>query len=405
MAGDDHKRVAFETARLELARLRVDGAGHVPSLQGALRLCADAVRTERVGFWRFSDDHTRLVLVLGYCRSTAEWSGGELLSAHRFPAYWEAANSRRVIAADDALTHPATAELADGYLRPLGIGALLDAPVFRDGAVIGVICFEHVGPARAWTSDELSFASTAGDLIALQLEQADRLAAEAEARLKTGMRVSADQLELLDSLCRGLAHDFSNVLLAVELVGGKLARAGQPDLAERLRSCAEVGGNLVSQLRRFGARGTDDGPRLPVRAVIERLMPIVVTLVRDHAKVEVHLDELAADEVAAIPATHLEQIVLNLCLNARDAVGAGGTIAVRAYPTPRAIAVTIGDDGVGMTPEIAARVWERNFTTKPHGTGLGLATVRALVDEHGAAIEFTTAPGAGTTFTLTLPRA
>lgn len=403
MAGDEPKRVAFETARLELARLKVDDDGHRSALQAALRLCANAVKVERVGFWRFAADDSRLELELGYAATTDEWSAGEILPAHRYPVYWRAIRARRVIAADDAHHHEDTSELADSYLRPLGIGALLDAPVFRSGAVIGVICFEHVGVARPWSDAELSFASTAGDLIALQLEQADRLKAEADARLRTGRRVAADRLELLDSLCRGIAHDFANVLLAVELVAAKIAKQGPAELAASLRSCADVGGNLVGQLRRFGARSADEQPRLPVRAVIERLMPIINTLVRDQATVSVDLTELPADAVVAMPAAHLEQIVLNLCLNARDAVADDGLIAVRGAVVPGAVLVTVRDDGIGMTPEVLAQIWERDYTTKTEGTGLGLATVRALVDEHHATIDVVTAPDCGATFTVTLP--
>lgn len=405
MAGEEPKRVAFETARLELARLRIEDSNQRAALQAALRLCANAVKVDRVGFWRFADDESRLVLELGYTVSDDEWCAGEVLAGHRYPVYWQAVRSRRVIAADDALTDEDTAEMAESYLRPLGIGALLDAPVFRSGAIIGVICFEHVGGPRPWTEAELSFASTAGDLIALQLEQADRLAAEAEARLRTGRRVAADRLDLLDSLCRGIAHDFANVLLAVELVAAKIAKQGPPELAASLRSCADVGGNLVGQLRRFGARSADEHPRLSTRAVIERLMPIINTLVRDQASVEVDLSELADGAVTAMPAAYLEQIVLNLCLNARDAISSDGTIVVRARTTATDVVLTVRDDGVGMPPEVLARIWERDYTTKAHGTGLGLATVRALVDEHGATVAVETAPGAGTTFLVTLPLA
>lgn len=397
--------MAFETARLELARLRVNmEVGHEVALQGALRLCARTLKVDRVGYWRFGDDRKSLALALGYTLSTDEWNAGDVLLASKYPAYWVAIESRRVIAAHDARHDPATHELAESYLAPLGIGALLDAPVFRAGELIGVMCFEHVGAARTWTADELSFASATGDLVAMVLEQSARLAAEAALRVAAGRAAAAEKLELVERLARGVAHDFANVLLAVELVAARVARDGDADAAASLRACAEVGGNLVAQLRRFGERGRRDA-RAPVRTVIEHMLPILTTLLRDTATIEVTLDDLPADRTVAMPAGHLEQLVLNLCLNAKDALRDRGTIRLQATATATAVVVTVTDDGVGMTDAVRARIWEPYFTTKPTGTGLGLATVKAIVDEAGATIEVTSAPGAGTAFIVTIPGA
>ncbi|MBK9030155.1 MAG: GAF domain-containing protein [Myxococcales bacterium] len=406
MGGTDRNRVAFETARLALARLRIgaDAADHEVALLGALQLCAHTVKVERVGFWRFAHDRTVLELALGYARSSSDRSSGEVLLGSRHPTYWAAINERRLIAAHDAQHDPATAELAARYLIPLGITSLLDAPVFRAGELVGVVCFEHVGPARTWTADELAFATTTADVVAMALEQADRLLAEAALRVQTGRLAAAEKLDVIERLCRGLAHDFANVLLAVELVGGRLAQRGDAELAESLRGCAQVGGNLVGQLRRFAARGEDAPPRLAVRAVLERMVPIVVTLVRDTAAVEVEVEGLPPDAEAALAPTHLEQIILNLCLNARDAITAPGTIRLRARADDTAVVLEVSDDGAGIPPELLERIFEPYFTTKASGTGLGLATVKAIVDEADAAIEVGSVVGRGTTFTLTLPR-
>ncbi|MEZ4401644.1 MAG: ATP-binding protein [Kofleriaceae bacterium] len=405
MGQADPDRVAFETARLELARLRVsEDADQLAPLRHGLRLCARTVKVERVGFWQFTAARAALQLTLGYTASTDEWHGGEVLVSRRHQAYWDAIAGRRILAAHDARTDPMTCELTDHYLVPLGITSMLDAPVFRAGELIGVICFEHVGPARTWSADELSFASASADLVAMVLEQGDRLAAEAALRVRTGKLVVADKLDVLESLCRGLAHDFANVLLAVNLVSARLAKRGDAELATSLRSCAEVGGNLVGQLRRFGSRAAPVPERLPVRQVLERLVPIIVTLVRDEAAVVVELTELPPDVVATMTAAHLEQVVLNLCLNAKDAITAPGTIQVVAAADERAVTVQVRDDGAGIPADILERIWEPLYTTKAHGTGLGLATVRAIVADAGATIAVDTAVGHGTTFTITLPR-
>ena len=405
MAGTDRNRVAFETARLALARLRVGADDASEVLMGAMRLCAHTVKVERVGLWHFTPDQGALELTLGYTRSADERCSGEVLLASRHPAYWAAIQDRRIIAAHDAQHDPATRELAVGYLAPLGITSLLDAPVFRAGALVGVICFEHVGPARTWTADELTFASSTADVIAMALEQADRLTAEAALRIHAGRLAAAEKLELLERLCGGLAHDFANVLLAVELVGGRLAQRGDAELADSLRACAQVGGNLVGQMRRFAARGHDAPHQLPVRTVVERIVPIVTTLVRDTATVAIDVAALPIDTVTALAPTQLEQILLNLCLNARDAIRDTGTIVVRGRIDDGAVVLEVSDDGAGIADDIVDRIWEPYFTTRAQGTGLGLATVKAIVDEAGATISVVSAPGRGTTFTLTVPRA
>ena len=403
MADRDARRVAFETARLELARLRVSAdAGHEVALQTALRLCARTLKVERVGFWRFTPDRTALQCELGYTLSTGEWNAGDTLSGARFPRYWAALAGRRVVAASNARTDPDTAELTERYLVPLEITSLVDVPVFRAGELIGVICHEHVGAPRTWTPDELTFSSAAGDLLSMLLEQADRLAAERELRLRTGKLLAAEKLEMLIGLAKGLAHDFNNLLLAIELVGNKLALRGDGELAASLQACAEMGTNLVGQLKRFGAR--DVGSHQPARGVIERIVPILETLIRDVAAVEVDLHGLDPRVATALTDAQLEQVVLNLCLNARDAIAGHGTVRLGARDTHDEVVLTVTDDGAGMTPEVAAQIWQPYFTTKAHGTGLGLATVRAILDEVGASIDLDTAPGRGTTFSLHLPR-
>ena len=406
MAGSDRNRVAFETARLELARLRVNTeTGHEVALQSALKLCARTLKVERVGYWQFTDDRSALALVLGYELSSDDWSAGDVLPAARHPRYWRAVEARRIIAARDARTDPDTAELAATYLVPLGISSVLDAPVFRAGELAGVVCFEHVGAPRTWGPDEVSFASATGDLVAMVLEQAARLEAESALRVQSGLRIAADKLDLVESLCRGLAHDFANVLLAVDLVGEQLAQRGDGKLAESLHACAALGGNLVGQLRRFAARGENDPPRMPVRAVLERMVPVLTTLVRDSAELKVELDALPPDLESTLAPPQLEQIILNLCLNARDALVDRGTIEVTASLEPSTIELVVRDNGTGMDEDVLAHIWEPYFTTKRHGTGLGLATVKSIVDSVGATITVDSIVGTGTRFTLRLPRA
>jgi len=343
--------------------------------------------------------------------SGEERGGGDGLFGTPYPSYGSGRRAKRVFAVADAIFDPATRELAETYLRPLGIGAMLDAPVFRAGELIGVVCHEHVGGPRPWTADELHFAGTVADLISMALEQADRLAAEEQLRGYLGVMIAAEQLAVMESLCRAVSHDFANLFAVVELVAGSMANgSARPlkldELAGSLRSVATVGTGLLNQMRRFGARAAHHARALPLRQVIDRVLPILGTLTREVASVEIDL-ALGDDDVAAVPDERIEQMILNLILNARDAIRGDGHVHIKvgAHRDADQLVVEVSDDGVGMTPEVLARIWEPYFTTKSHGTGLGLVTVRTIVQESGGSIAVASTLGEGTRFEVRLPAA
>ncbi len=400
-------RVAFETARLELARIQIKPlSGQSHALEHALKLCARTLKVERVGYWELSPDGERLVCRLVYSLARDEIGAGDVLTRSRYPTYWTALHEKRVIAAHDVSADPATAELWTSYLRPLGIGAMLDAPVYRSGELCGVVCLEHVGPARTWTAEEINFGSSVADLFSMLLEQGDRLAAQEQLRLHIGDVVASEKLAVLEDLSRAVAHDFANLITAVELVAARLRqRSGEDvELATGLESVAHVAGDLLGQLRRFGARTTAGPVTLPLRQVVERIAPILSTLTRGVAELSVEL-AVEPDDVAAVTADKLEQIILNLTLNARDAIDIHGKVTLRARPDGDALVIEVADDGAGMAPQVVERIWEPYFTTKKTGTGLGLATVRAIVTAVGGTIDVETTLGVGTTFRVRLPRA
>ncbi len=399
-------RVAFETARLELARLRVKPeVGQEVTLQNALRLTARTLKVERVGYWVFSDDATTLTNRLNYSLTTDEYGAGGVVAGGPYPRYWAALREQRVIAVADAVTDPRTSELGSSYLTPLGIGAMMDAPVFRAGALIGVVCHEHVGGPRTWTADEVQFASTVADLLSMMLEQADRLAAEQKLASYVGAMLATEQLAVLEHMCRAVSHDFNNLFAVIELVAGTLTstavRPKLDELAGSLRSVVTIGTGLLGQMSRFGARAVDPH-RMPLRQVIERVMPILGTLTREVATVEVALD-VGDGDIAALAADRIEQLILNLILNARDAISQRGTIHVGARRDGDVLVVEVADDGAGMAADVVSRIWEPYYTTKAHGTGLGLATVRTIVDEAGGTVVVHSQAGEGTRFEVRLP--
>jgi PAS domain S-box-containing protein len=169
-----------------VALLNAASRGHADlaaSLRELLEVAAHAAAVERASIWRFKGDRSGIACVDLFESRAGVHQGGALLEAAAFPAYFAAVEESNLIVADDALADPRTQEFGDAYLRPLGIGAMLDAPVRVGDALDGVICLEHVGGPRAWSSDDQTFALALANLAALAIERHERGRAEAQLRL------------------------------------------------------------------------------------------------------------------------------------------------------------------------------------------------------------------------------
>ena len=125
----------------------------------------------RVSVWRVDPQVTKITCGDLFERGPATHTSGLELKAQDFPAYFAALKEQRTIAAHDAHTDPRTSAFSAPYLTPLGISSMLDVPIWAAGRMAGVVCHEHVGPARLWTADDERFAYLMANLIALALER------------------------------------------------------------------------------------------------------------------------------------------------------------------------------------------------------------------------------------------
>ncbi len=226
----------------------------------------------------------------------------------------------------------------------------------------------------------------------------------------------AQKMEAVGLLASGVAHDFNNLLTAIRgyaslarssLYEDHPALESLDQVEEASRQAAGVAGALLTFARKTRAEKT------PIRlaTVVEsaarlfrRTLPPGVTFVLETAG----SDEtwINGDE------TQLHQVVMNLALNARDAIDRPGRIRVRVVPAPplaaggpQRVSLIVSDTGCGMTPEVQARIFEPFFTTKARGrgTGLGLSVIHGIVQDHGGVISVDSKPGLGSTFTVTFP--
>jgi signal transduction histidine kinase len=398
-------RVSFETARLALARLHFDGESERDAaLERAARICSSALAVERVGVWLLEPETHRLVCPNLFVRSEDRCRVGETIDLDPVPAYRDALTSRRVIVANDAQSAPATRELTESYLRPLGITAMLDAPVFREGEVVGVVCLEHVGPSRVWSDAESTFASSVADMLGMLLEQTARRAAETALRDRVADEADQHRHALIGQVAAGVAHDFGNVMQGIAAVAAELP--GTTDFQRArlkidLTRLSIAGTELVQQLRTFST-ASRRGDHCDAREVLAQLETMLRLLCKGTA--EVGLDLPPDPAWASISRSDLERIVLNLVLNARDAIAGFGHIGLRLRSSAQQLAIEVRDDGAGISRELLVQVFEPYFTTRAQGTGLGLATVRAIVEGAGGQITLTSEPGQGSCFTVALRR-
>jgi signal transduction histidine kinase len=305
-----------------------------------------------------------------------------VLKAQNFPRYIQALESRRVVAANDVRNALEMRELTAEYLDVHGITSLLDSPIFRHGEIVGVVCREHVGPMREWMPRERDFAGSVADMLAVLLEQATRLDAEAAMLAQRQRLARAEKMDALGRFGASLAHDFNNVLtsmmLRIDTLQDTFAR--EPALAhevELLKDEAARGSRLVKQLLTF-AREDRCTPRpIDLTQVMLDSIPMLQSLLRGPWR----LNSLVPPEALVVHAdrAQLEQVILNLVLNARDAMPEGGNVDTVLEADDDTVTLTVSDHGVGIDDRTIQHIFEPFFTTKTHGTGLGLSTVHTIV--------------------------
>jgi PAS domain S-box-containing protein len=221
---------------------------------------------------------------------------------------------------------------------------------------------------------------------------------------------AAQRLESMGRLAGGVAHDFNNLLTAI---GGYTSlalerAAGDPELAQDLgeiRRAAERAGELTRQLLAFGRRQVLDARPLELEDVVAGVRPMLHGLLGEDIRLETRHEKTTPTVLA--DRGQLEQVLVNLALNGRDAMPGGGTLTIGTYSTSRDdaewAALEVGDTGVGMDADTRGRAFEPFFTTRADGVGLGLASVYGIVTQSGGTVEVTSEPDRGSTFTVLLP--
>jgi PAS domain S-box-containing protein len=537
----EERLISQRNALVSLTNRHLAGRDALPAmLAEILETSAATLGVDRASIWTYSQSRSTIECVDLYEIAGARHSSGFSLSESDYPSYFCALATADVVAADDARTDPRTREFAASYLEPLGIVSIIDAPIHANGVVAGVLCHEHIGGQRHWTSDEKSFVVAISNLVSLAMERHERSRAEAtmalqvaalnaaadsmvitdregtvlwanpaftrltgysfleaigknprellksgvhdqafyrqmwdtllggnvwrgeltnrrkdgttyieeqtitpvrsrgritnfvsikrdltDRRLLESQFLQAQKMEIVGRLAGGIAHDFNNLLTVIngtaELVLSDLP-ADHPACTD-LRRIQESGARAVGltrQLLSFSRKEIARRELLDLGSVIAEFRSMLQRLIGEDIRLTVKAEE-GLDLVLADP-SQMEQVVLNLAVNARDAMPLGGSLTIEAanieltpafaashagvVPGPH-VMLAVTDSGTGMSAETLARAFEPFFTTKEDGkgTGLGLATVYGVVAQSDGTVWVESELGRGSCFRVYLPRA
>jgi signal transduction histidine kinase len=221
-------------------------------------------------------------------------------------------------------------------------------------------------------------------------------------------RLRVQRLELIGRLAGGIAHDFNN-LLTVMLSLAELARGeappGMPALDQHLQRITEAGeqaASLAGQLLAFSKQRQVTPRQVEVNQLTQRTLELVRAALPASIVFQMELADDAELHVLA-DETQLQQVLMNLCLNARDAMPDGGVLRVETSLETDMVRLSVHDTGQGMAEEVRARIFDPFFSTKEEGTGLGLAVVRRIVERYAGRVEVWSQPGQGSRFDVWLP--
>ena len=308
---------------------------------------------------------------------------------------------------------------ADPYIARTRPKSVLCVPILRQTKVIGIFYLENNLATHVFSPARVAFVELLAGQAAVSLENAG-LYADVE-KLADQLR-QAQRMEAIGRLAGGVAHDFNNLLAVIDLCAGVLARGGGDprELAREIQQASDRAAELTRQLLAFSRRQILKPRDLDLDVVVSGLERMLKRLIGSDIRVVVcspsNLHVVHADP------GQLEQVIVNLAVNARDAMPRGGTLTIetgnvvlddayaRMYPNVVAgdyVMLAVTDSGVGMDAEVKLRIFEPFFTTKDvgKGTGLGLATVYGIVKQSNGHIVVESEPGVGTAFRIYLPRA
>jgi two-component system, cell cycle sensor histidine kinase and response regulator CckA len=405
----------FEPARLQLARLHASGVSLRQVWEDLAELVTEALDVERIGVWVLIDEGRAIRCRYLYQRSNRQMFQGAVLRAQDFPGYFGAIEGRRTIAATHIGNSELTKELRYAYFEPLGITSTLDAPIYSEGRVVGVVCHEHTGLPREWTGAECDFVSAVADNIARIYQEHEASSAQTTLRAYEQHLMELHRMEAVGRVTAGVVHDFRGILSAALGFAELIRRTPNvtPEVdryAQRIIDAMQRGHQLTREVVTFG-KDSPATPRVVDAARTIEAMAGMFNVLLGH-RITLQINAKHPVSRVFVDPSHLERLLLNLVLNARDAMSSGGLltlmvqdVTIEDEDSAQYVEIDVIDTGIGMDDTVRKNVFKPFFTTKgEQGTGLGLAIVDQIVTRAGGFVRLHSEFGRGTTVRVFLPR-
>ncbi|MDF2693030.1 MAG: sensory box histidine kinase/response regulator [Labilithrix sp.] len=417
------ERLAFEelitTLSTQVISLAPDAVDE--GVTAALGAIGEFARVDRAYVFRFTSDGAAMTNTHEWCAPGIEsvMDIVQNLPIEVFP-WWtdRLLRARETVHVPDISLLPPEAAAEKGTLTEQGVQSILALPMIHEGVVAGFLGFDSVATKKTWPDADVALLRIAGEIIVSALER--KRAEESRRALETQL-IQARSLENVARLAGGVAHDFNNLLAVIlnyaSLLRNELVEDEQREKIGELYEAARRAAELTRQLLVVGRRDIVEPMLLDLNTVVTSLDRLVRQALGESIQLRLELDNEIGLVRIGLP--QLEQIVLNLTMNARDAMPRGGVLEIQTSEVDldpsyaaryidvkpgRYLRLRVNDNGSGMTSEVALRAFEPFFTTKENkGTGLGLSTVYGIVKQAGGHVILSSEPDVGTKVDVFFP--
>lgn len=401
-ASHPHVDVALRRARYsecvaELGRLAVDSHDPYALLRHVPAAAADVTGADTSVLWRLEPDQLALRVVRGISLTDEEPKGALIANQPHTPPGYALARAEPIVIND--YRQERRFEVPPWILQQGFVSGIL-VPLRDRGRMVGVLALRSRQPQH-FGDDEVYFLRSLANLLSSSLQRAETEEALAH----------AERLQGIGRLTGSIAHDFNNLLTVIQGNLQMLAElpvvhddAGRRHVAAAMHA-SQLGADLNSRLLAFSRRQVLRPARVDLAVTLHALADMLRRLF--DPRIHITVDVTPGCPACRADPGQLESALLNIAINARDAMQDGGLLVLEAAPAANDfVAITISDNGKGMSPWELSHAFEPFFTTKErgHGTGLGLSTVHGFADQSNGSITLESGLSCGTTVTLSIPR-
>lgn len=409
---------AHQQALMRLTKSQHIGSGDWrAALEELMQTSAAVLGVDRASVWLLDRTGSVLECAELYEQGPVRHSRGQFLNVGEYPRYFSELLQEQVVAADDVFGDPRTSELVQPYLRALGVTSLLAVPIFIGGRLAGVVCHERIGGPCKWTTEQVQFATSVGNLVTLAYEAKQRL--EAENALLTAKEAAEYANRAKSDFLATMSHEIRTPMNAIVGMADLLSETPLSDhQREYVQIFRDAGSNLLSlindllDLSKIEAGHLDlDVVDFDLSDLVQRAAELVAVRASEkRLELIYHIQSDVPTSLVGDP-NRLRQVLLNLLGNAIKFTDQG-EVVLRVERDlqaggPGTLLFTVRDTGVGISHDKLGAIFERftqvdsSMTRLYSGTGLGLTISRRLVERMGGKMWVESELGQGSTFSFT----